>query len=94
MRFNRGLVTGVAACLAVFFIILNLKSTIETVNNSGINIKEPYVGEQNIHKDQVNPVLQIRILHLKFNQVFDIVQLESEFSFRMTHRSSLGCALQ
>ncbi|XP_016919894.2 uronyl 2-sulfotransferase-like [Apis cerana] len=52
MRFNRGLVTGVAACLTVFFIILNLKSTIETVNNSGINIKEPYVGEQNIHKDQ------------------------------------------
>ncbi|XP_060824190.1 uronyl 2-sulfotransferase-like isoform X1 [Bombus pascuorum] len=52
MRRNRGLLTSVAVCLTVLFIVLNSKSTVETVNNTGSSIEKPYAGEQEVHKGQ------------------------------------------
>lgn len=54
MRRNRGLLTSVAVCLTVFFIVLNSKSTVETINDTGSSIEKPYAGEQEVHKGQVN----------------------------------------
>ncbi|CAK9812372.1 Heparan sulfate 2-O-sulfotransferase 1 [Anthophora plagiata] len=52
MRLNRGLLTSVVACLTVFFIVFNSKSTIEIANDSGSGIEKPYVRGQDVHRDQ------------------------------------------
>ncbi|XP_017788708.1 PREDICTED: heparan sulfate 2-O-sulfotransferase 1-like [Habropoda laboriosa] len=52
MRRNRGLLTSVVACLTIFFIVFNSKSTIEIANDSASGIEKPYVREQDVRKDQ------------------------------------------
>ncbi|CAK9827188.1 Heparan sulfate 2-O-sulfotransferase 1 [Anthophora retusa] len=54
MRLNRGLLTSVVACLTVFLIVFNSKSTIEIANDSGSGIEKPYVRGPDIRRDQIS----------------------------------------
>ncbi|XP_043519001.1 uronyl 2-sulfotransferase-like [Frieseomelitta varia] len=51
MRLSRGLLTSVAVCFTVLFLLLNSRSTVETVNDSG-RIGKSNDGEQEIRKGQ------------------------------------------
>ncbi|XP_029045001.2 uronyl 2-sulfotransferase-like [Osmia bicornis bicornis] len=52
MRLNRGLLTSVAACLTILFILLNSKSAVEIVDDSESDVEKRFAGKQEIYKRQ------------------------------------------